>query len=65
MLTGAALRIVERAIALQIERGADVEETVRHYTKLSEEQMTELITKFTAEQAEELGTEESEGDSEK
>lgn len=49
MLTGAALRIVERAIALQVKRGADVETTVRHYTKLSEEQMTELITKYTAE----------------
>ena len=60
MLTGAALRIVERAIALQVKRGADVEATVRHYTKLSEEQMTELITKYTAEQAEELGTEQSE-----
>ena len=60
MLTGAALRIVERAIALQVKRGADVETTVRHYTKLSEEQMTELITKYTAEQAEELGTEQSE-----
>lgn len=57
MLTGAALRIVERAIELQIERGADIEETVRHYTKLSEEQMTELITKYTAAQAETLGTE--------
>ena len=65
MLTGAALRIVERAIALQVKRGADVETTVRHYTKLSEEQMTELITKYTAEQAEELGTEEPEKDSEK
>lgn len=60
MLTGAALRIVERAIALQVKRGADVKTTVRHYTKLSEEQMTELITKYTAEQAEELGTEQSE-----
>lgn len=59
MLTGAALRIVERAIELQIERGADIEETVRHYTKLSEEQMTELITKYTAAQAETLGTEET------
>lgn len=65
MLTGASLRIVERAIALQIERGADVEETVRHYTKLSEEQMTELITKYTTEQAEEIGIEESDKDSEK
>lgn len=63
MLTGAALRIVERAIALQVKRGADVETTVRYYTKLSEEQMTELITKYTAEQAEELGTEEPEKDS--
>lgn len=59
MLTGAALRIVERAIELQIERGADIEETVRHYTKLSEEQMTEFITKYTAAQAETLGTEET------
>lgn len=65
MLTGAALRIVERAIALQVKRDADVETTVRHYTKLSEEQMTELITKYTAEQAEELGTEEPKKDSEK
>lgn len=58
MLSGAALRIVERAIELQIERGADIEDTVRHYTKLSEEQMSELIAKYTAAQADEVGVKE-------
>lgn len=46
MLTGASLRIVEKAIAIQIANGEDVEETVRHYSKLSEEQMTEIINKY-------------------
>lgn len=58
MLTGVALRIVERAIELQIQQGADIEETVRHYTKLSEEQMNDLITKYTAQEADKVGTEE-------
>lgn len=57
MLKGAALRIVERAIALRIERGEDIEEVVRYYTKLSEEQMSELITKYTAQEAAKLGVE--------
>lgn len=62
MLSGAALRIVERAIALRIERGEEIEATVRYYTKLSEEQMQELITKYTAAEAAKLGVEE--GDAE-
>lgn len=57
MLKGAALRIVERAIALRIERGEDIEEVVRYYTKLSEEQMNELIAKYTAQEAAKLGVE--------
>lgn len=56
MLTGAALRIVERAIELRIQRGEEIEATVRYYTKLSEEQMQELITKYTAQEAEKIGT---------
>lgn len=59
MLTGAALRIVERAIELRIQRGDDIEETVRYYTKLSEEQMNELITKYTSQEAEKLGKEDN------
>ena len=57
-LTGAAYRIVKRAIATRIEKGEDVETVVRHYTKLSEEQMTELINEFTLKEAEALGTKE-------
>lgn len=57
MLSGAALRIVERAIALRVERGEDIEEVVRYYTKLSEEQMNELIAKYTAQEAAKLGVE--------
>ena len=57
-LTGAAYRIVKRAIATRIEKGEEVEAVVRHYTKLSEEQMTELINEFTLKEAEALGTKE-------
>lgn len=57
-LTGAAYRIVKRAIATRIEKGEEVETVVRHYTKLSEEQMTELINEFTLKEAEALGTKE-------
>ena len=57
-LTGAAYRIVKRAIATRIEKGEEVEAVVRHYTKLSEEQMTELINEFTLKEAETLGTKE-------
>lgn len=60
MLSGAALRIVERAIELRIERGEEIETTVRYYTKLSEEQMQELITKYTAAEAAKLGVKEEE-----
>ena len=56
MLTGAALRIVERAIELRIQRGEEIEATVRYYTKLSEEQIQELITKYTAQEAEKIDT---------
>lgn len=55
-LTGAAYRIVKRAITVRIEKGEDVETVVRHYTKLSEEQMQELINEFTVKEAETLGT---------
>ncbi len=55
-LTGAAYRIVKRAITVRIEKGEDVETVVRHYTKLSEEQMQELINEFTIHEAETLGT---------
>lgn len=58
MLTGVALRVVERAIELRIQRGEDIEETVRYYTKLSEEQMQELITKYTTQEADKIGIEE-------
>lgn len=57
-LTGAVYRIVKRAIAVRIEKGEDVETVVRHYTKLSEEQMQELINEFTVQEAETLGTKE-------
>lgn len=57
-LTGAAYRIVKRAITVRIEKGEDVETVVRHYTKLSEEQMQELINEFTVKEAETLGTKE-------
>ena len=57
-LTGAAYRIVKRAIAVRIEKGEDVETVVRHQTKLSEEQMQELINEFTVQEAETLGTKE-------
>ena len=57
-LTGAAYRIVKRAIATRIEKGEEVETVVRHYTKLSEEQMQELINEFTVQEAETLGTKE-------
>lgn len=57
-LTGAAYRIVKRAITVRIEKGEDVETVVRHYTKLSEEQMQELINEFTVQEAEILGTKE-------
>lgn len=62
MLSGAALRIVERAIELRIERGEEIEATVRYYTKLSEEQMQELITKYTAAEAAKLGVKEEEAE---
>lgn len=62
MLSGAALRIVERAIELRIERGEEIETTVRYYTKLSEEQMQELITKYTAAEAAKLGVKEEEAE---
>ena len=55
-LTGAAYRIVKRAITVRIEKGEDVETVVRHYAKLSEEQMQELINEFTIHEAETLGT---------
>lgn len=57
MLTGAALRIVERAIELRIAAGEEIEEVVKYYTKLSEEQMQTLITKYTAQEADKLGVE--------
>lgn len=57
-LTGAAYRIVKRAITVRIEKGENVETVVRHYTKLSEEQMQELINEFTVKEAEALGTKE-------
>ena len=62
MLSGAALRIVERAIELRIERGEEIETTVRYYTKLSEEQMQELITKYTAAEAAKLGVKDEEAE---
>lgn len=62
MLSGAALRIVERAIELRIERGEEIETTVRYYTKLSEEQMQELITKYTAAEAAKLGVKEEDAE---
>lgn len=62
MLSGAALRIVERAIELRIERGEEIEATVRYYTKLSEEQMQELITKYTAAEAAKLGVKEEDAE---
>lgn len=49
MLSGAALRIVERAIRIRIESGETVEEAVNHYTKLSDKQKNELIDKFSLE----------------
>lgn len=55
-LTGAAYRIVKRAITVRIENGEDIETVVRHYTKLSEEQIQELINEFTVKEAEALGT---------
>ena len=55
MLTGAALRIVERAIELRIAAGEEIEEVVEYYTKLSEEQMQTLITKYTSQEADKLG----------
>lgn len=60
MLTGLAYNIVEKAIAGRIARGEDIEEVVRHYTKLSEEQMEELILKYQKIEAEKVGTIEGE-----
>lgn len=60
MLTGAALRIVERAIELRIAAGEEIEEVVKYYTKLSEEQMQTLITKYTSQEADKLGVEDKE-----
>lgn len=57
MLTGAALRIVERAIELRIAAGEEIEKVVKYYTKLSEEQMQTLITKYTSQEADKLGVE--------
>lgn len=59
-LTGAAYRIVKRAIVTRVEKGEDVETVVRHYTKLSEQQMQELIDELTVKEAEALGTKEAE-----
>ena len=59
-LTGAAYRIVKRAIITRVEKGEDVETVVRHYTKLSEQQMQELIDELTVKEAEALGTKEAE-----
>ena len=58
MLKGAALRIVERAIELRVNDGEDIETVVHYYTKLSNEQMEELIKKYTVQEAESLGVEE-------
>lgn len=55
MLSGYAYRIVKRAIEARIKAGEEIELTVRHYTKLSEEQMTELISEFTKNEAEKVG----------
>ena len=60
MLTGAALRIVERAIELRIAAGEEIEEVVKYYTKLSKEQMQTLITKYTSQEADKLGVEDKE-----
>lgn len=57
MLAGYAYRIVKRAIAARIAAGEEIEPTVRYYTKLSEEQMTELIAEFTKQEADEVGVE--------
>lgn len=57
MLSGYAYRIVKRAIEARIKAGEEIESTVRHYTKLSEEQMTELISEFTKNEAEKVGVE--------
>lgn len=47
-LTGAAYRIVKRAIAIRIESGEDITKVVNHYTKLSAKQMDELIKEFSS-----------------
>lgn len=55
MLSGAALRIVKRAITLRVANGEDVETVVHHYTKLSDEQMQAIITELTSDEAEKVG----------
>ena len=47
MLSDAAYRIVYMAIQLRVANGEPVEEVVRYYTKLSEEQMSKIIEEMT------------------
>lgn len=49
MLSGAALRIVERAIRIRINSGETVEDAVNYYTKLSDKQKKDLINKLSSE----------------
>lgn len=48
-LSGAALRIVERAIRIRINSGETVEDAVNYYTKLSDKQKRDLIDKLSSE----------------
>lgn len=48
-LSGAALRIVERAIRIRINSGETVEDAVNYYTKLSDKQKKDLIDKLSSE----------------
>lgn len=43
-------RIIERAVALRVAKGEDVDEVVDSYTRLSDEQNKKLKEKFSSEE---------------
>ena len=55
MLSPTAFRITSRACEIRVQNGEDIHEIVKEYIKLSDEQIAELIEKFTINEAEEEG----------
>lgn len=57
MLSATAFRITSRACEIRVQNGEDIHEIVKEYTKLSDEQVFELIEKFSKNNETEEGVE--------